>query len=807
MAHRPARACACSWPRTPASAGRAGPGSGAETSGSSETGLPPARHGGSRHPAETCHTGAVWWQETQHAGTHCPRAGAAARHPQFADDLPPSTRRCPAAGAGLPSIHPPIHPATPPPTHPRAGQASVRTRLGPDCWAHVPRPERRSRPTKGERPNGGLLSAAIQPATTMPQHPPVSGPTPPHRAPSPSPTASSRPASTLFPDSSDMSSVRPPVPPSASRPRGRRPAPESAPVLPAPQLRPDSRGGSPPSGASASDGRRKTALPNARMAPAPAPARPAQAPAQSRPDCARVAPATAARAPVWTHTALKPSSVSPVRRPVPLHSPPASPSRSDMSSTRGHVGIEGEEGTFQGTHDVRLVSSSFMAAPPPEPEPVPKAAPVPVPAFRFASPMQRPAPSTPPPGRHPQGLALGYSPDRPLYSSPEGGDGRDSWEQPLLSSPERKAHRSQHSTVGHVPASNQYNDIPDTAARRSPSPKKNVQRKPPSRFVGSSLPFSRTGAHWRPTHQAYGSNISIPDVIGSDDPLAIERRLNAAAATVMVGTGTAHDASQKDLTGDASINPKHHVTMMAQQPTHETLVDQPVGSQTSANSQHHPKSVAIGTDPPTEKEAASRSHTKATLLPTDVDEDPDGYLHAVEKTADRNHGLSCQGVLNMATVVLLAALLVLLFAGYPLMDHFLSKQIDWSRFGLGAGGTNGSGQIPAGLVRTLVDSDTPQSALQWKNNAGSRFDLVFSDEFNVDGRTFYPGDDVRIRTLCTHNSVFVCTVVLIADLQDKFRYIHLVYALFCSRLQSLSGKHPQSGTVRQETTSGIPPKV
>jgi beta-glucan synthesis-associated protein KRE6 len=43
----------------------------------------------------------------------------------------------------------------------------------------------------------------------------------------------------------------------------------------------------------------------------------------------------------------------------------------------------------------------------------------------------------------------------------------------------------------------------------------------------------------------------------------------------------------------------------------------------------------------------------------------------------------------------------------------------------------------------LIDLDTPQSAYTRNSfqNPGDVWDLVFSDEFNTDGRTFYPGDD------------------------------------------------------------------
>jgi beta-glucanase (GH16 family) len=42
----------------------------------------------------------------------------------------------------------------------------------------------------------------------------------------------------------------------------------------------------------------------------------------------------------------------------------------------------------------------------------------------------------------------------------------------------------------------------------------------------------------------------------------------------------------------------------------------------------------------------------------------------------------------------------------------------------------------------LIDSETPLEAYTKTSiEDGSEWDLVFSDEFNTDGRSFYPGDD------------------------------------------------------------------
>lgn len=84
-----------------------------------------------------------------------------------------------------------------------------------------------------------------------------------------------------------------------------------------------------------------------------------------------------------------------------------------------------------------------------------------------------------------------------------------------------------------------------------------------------------------------------------------------------------------------------------------------------------------------------------------------------------------------------------LSAGYPIIAHFRTARPNK----LGAyniGGTNASGQVPSiPGNHGLIDEDTPQSAyhtVSWNDNKTS-MTLVFSDEFNTPGRTFWPGDD------------------------------------------------------------------
>ncbi|KAG2008507.1 beta-glucan synthesis-associated protein KRE6 [Coprinopsis cinerea AmutBmut pab1-1] len=80
--------------------------------------------------------------------------------------------------------------------------------------------------------------------------------------------------------------------------------------------------------------------------------------------------------------------------------------------------------------------------------------------------------------------------------------------------------------------------------------------------------------------------------------------------------------------------------------------------------------------------------------------------------------------------------------GYPLITH-LTKERPTTQGGFNLGGINASGQIPELPGNFgLIDKDTPREAYtkpSWHN--GEEMVLVFSDEFNEDGRTFYPGDD------------------------------------------------------------------
>ncbi|KAJ2914672.1 hypothetical protein MD484_g5735, partial [Candolleomyces efflorescens] len=84
----------------------------------------------------------------------------------------------------------------------------------------------------------------------------------------------------------------------------------------------------------------------------------------------------------------------------------------------------------------------------------------------------------------------------------------------------------------------------------------------------------------------------------------------------------------------------------------------------------------------------------------------------------------------------------MLFGGYPILSRVLTKD-QTNQGGFNLGGINATGQIPDMVGNYgLIDLDTPKSAYTKKSlETGEDLVLVFSDEFNVEGRTFYPGDD------------------------------------------------------------------
>ncbi|KIK67427.1 glycoside hydrolase family 16 protein [Collybiopsis luxurians FD-317 M1] len=139
-------------------------------------------------------------------------------------------------------------------------------------------------------------------------------------------------------------------------------------------------------------------------------------------------------------------------------------------------------------------------------------------------------------------------------------------------------------------------------------------------------------------------------------------------------------------------------------------------------------------------------HSWGSNLSADVAE-ADDELHMPEKKArDIEHdgnAWSKRGMSNLGFLILLCLGILALFIGYP-VAHFVLSPPPSTQGAFNIGGLNASGQVPAIPGNWgLIDVDTPQEAHtlpSWKDPTQT-MRLVFSDEFNTPGRTFYPGDD------------------------------------------------------------------
>ncbi|TIA69249.1 hypothetical protein E3P91_03710 [Wallemia ichthyophaga] len=127
---------------------------------------------------------------------------------------------------------------------------------------------------------------------------------------------------------------------------------------------------------------------------------------------------------------------------------------------------------------------------------------------------------------------------------------------------------------------------------------------------------------------------------------------------------------------------------------------------------------------------------------TSAEDDDDMHDPGTARKLDRSgHAFTLRGIMNLGCVSLITAALLMLFAGYPLLEAFRKRDPEQGG-SYGLGGVNATGQIPEFAINFgMIDSDTPQSAHRRTSFDGKPQVLVFSDEFNVDGRTFYPGED------------------------------------------------------------------
>jgi len=132
------------------------------------------------------------------------------------------------------------------------------------------------------------------------------------------------------------------------------------------------------------------------------------------------------------------------------------------------------------------------------------------------------------------------------------------------------------------------------------------------------------------------------------------------------------------------------------------------------------------------------------------DKEPDDWLHNPDPRRDRkiDRGgtiFTLRGLINNGCLLLLAVALISVFAGWPIAQHIKNRQHDGGNTSgsYNLGGINATGQqgtFARGFE--LIDTATPESAYFHTSLAtGEQWELVFSDEFEREGRTFWSGDD------------------------------------------------------------------
>ncbi|KAJ5666729.1 hypothetical protein N7462_011138 [Penicillium macrosclerotiorum] len=131
------------------------------------------------------------------------------------------------------------------------------------------------------------------------------------------------------------------------------------------------------------------------------------------------------------------------------------------------------------------------------------------------------------------------------------------------------------------------------------------------------------------------------------------------------------------------------------------------------------------------------------LFPEDVEKDD--YLHNPDPAdMDRDCDVcNRRGMLNVGGLVFLTLGILTLFIGYPVISWVESilKPTSPCRPGDYLCLDVGEQPLLSNIRTGLIDPDTPESAMTKKNADGTEWKLVFSDEFNLPGRTFYDEDD------------------------------------------------------------------
>ncbi|EZF31958.1 hypothetical protein H101_04447 [Trichophyton interdigitale H6] len=106
-----------------------------------------------------------------------------------------------------------------------------------------------------------------------------------------------------------------------------------------------------------------------------------------------------------------------------------------------------------------------------------------------------------------------------------------------------------------------------------------------------------------------------------------------------------------------------------------------------------------------------------------------------------------RGITNIGALIFLIGGVLTLFIGYPVISYI--QGLTSVKGGCAGDPMCIDVDIPLlKNIRTgLIDPDTPKSAMKKKSASGKDLELVFSDEFNLDGRTFFQEDDPYLQAV------------------------------------------------------------
>ncbi|KAM0754664.1 beta-glucan synthesis-associated [Meredithblackwellia eburnea MCA 4105] len=147
-----------------------------------------------------------------------------------------------------------------------------------------------------------------------------------------------------------------------------------------------------------------------------------------------------------------------------------------------------------------------------------------------------------------------------------------------------------------------------------------------------------------------------------------------------------------------------------------------------------------------ERLADARKEIDPALFWDKENAEVDDYLHEPDPELDRYldkqmSGYGWSNIVNTTALCCLIIVIVGLFGGWPIYNYVIKGGFP-SGYTTDANSGLIPGQVPniTGLPG-LIDATTPTDAYSRTGFDGNEYHLVFSDEFNTDGRTFWPGDD------------------------------------------------------------------